>query len=425
VAPSVLSILLIMELWSGDGVLKYEGFEQTLGVRVVADEHFDAEIEVQHVLGFGVLLLGGREDITITLPNVEDPIAVYLRRASGSAHEEETIIFVPKRSPIWTHTTQPLVRGRASLANFNGFEVGAYSRARIQLSATGWDLTIIPVIEELLCHPEPENTTERMITHQLEFGKSDASPFTPDEMRRFLESLGQFFSFCHGGWIGMAFVEGMRADGSSELQAWGMSRIGQLSDPDSFVDRHHLECMVQLYPMFMTKMLDEDWAETISSVVYWLRRSELDGAGVDGGIILIQAALERFAWHVLVRDRGAISDEGFKALAAADQMRLMLNAMRIPRTVPEGLESLVRFAKAVGGIDAPEAFTRVRNRIVHPPKPKAKKVTFPYYDTYRLGRWYAELCVLSCCGYTGKYSNRVRKDQWVGQIEDVPWTSQL
>jgi len=173
------------------------------------------------------------------------------------------------------------------------------------------------------------------------------------------------------------------------------------------------------------KMLDEAWAETISSVVYWLRRSELDGAGVDGGIILIQAALERFAWHVLVRDRGAISDEGFKSLTAADQMRLMLNAMRIPRTVPEGLEGLVRFAKAAGGIDAPEAFTRVRNRIVHPPKPKAKKAIFPYYDTYRLGRWYAELCVLSCCGYTGKYSSRVRKDQWVGQIEDVPWTSQL
>lgn len=414
-----------MELWSGDGVLKHKGFEQAIGVRVIADEKFDVEIEVQHVLGFGILLLSGRDDLTITVPNVEHPIDVYLRLASGSLTEDGTMIFVPKRSPIWTHTTQPLVRGRASLANFNGFETGAYSRARIQLSASGWDLTIIPVIEELLCHPQPKNTAERVITHQLEFRKSDASLFTPDEMRRFLESIGQFFSFCHGGWIGMAFIEGMRTDGPSEFQAWGMSRIGELRAPDSFVDRYHLECMVQLYPMFMTKMLDEAWAETISGVVYWLRRSELDRAGVDGGIILIQAALERFAWQVLVRDRGAISDEGFKSLTAADQMRLMLNAMRIPRTIPQGLEELVRFAKGAGGIDAPEAFTRVRNRIVHPPKPKAKKVTFPYYDTYRLGRWYVELCVLSCCGYTGKYSSRVRKDQWAGQIEDVPWASQL
>jgi hypothetical protein len=413
-----------MELWSGDGVLKFEGFEKTLGVRVVADERFDAEIEVPNVLGFGVLGLGEREDITITVPNVGLPIGVFLRQASSSTSEDGRMIFVPKRSPIWTQTTQPLVRGRPSLANFHGFEVGAYSRARIQLSALGWDLTIIPVIEELLCHPQPQDATERVITHQLEFGKSDASPFTPDEMTKFLESLGQFFSFCHGGWIGMAFVEGMRTDGSCEFQAWGMSRIGRLSEPDSFVDRHHLECMVQFYPMFMTKMLDEDWAETISSVIYWLRRSELDGAGVDGGIILLQAALERFAWHVLVRDRGAISDTGFKDLTAADQLRLVLNVMRIPRAVPEGLEGLVRFAKASGGIDAPEAFTRVRNRIVHPPKPKAKKESYPYYETYRLGRWYAELCVLSCCGYTGKYSNRVRKDQWVGQIEDVPWIYQ-
>ena len=412
-----------MELWSGDGVLKYVGFEQALKLRVVADEQFEVEIEVQHSLGFGVLDVGVQDEITITIPNVEDPISVFLRLASASSSTEGTMTFVPKRAPIWTYTTRPLVRGRASLANFNGFEVGAYSRARIQLNASGWELTIIPVIEELLCHPQPQNTGERMITHQLEFNKADLSPFTPDEMRAFLETVAQFFSFCHGGWIGTAFVEGMSVDGTSQLQAWGMSRIGALRDPDSFVDKHHLECMVQFYPGFMKKMLDEGWAETISSVIYWLRRSELEGAGVDGGIILLQAALERFAWHVLVRDRVAISDAGFKALTAADQMRLMLNALQIPKEIPDGLESLLKFANAAGGLDAPEAFTRVRNRIVHPPKLRAKKELFPFYDAYRLGRWYAELCVLSSCGYRGKYSNRTRKDPWVGQVQDVPWAA--
>lgn len=166
-------------------------------------------------------------------------------------------------------------------------------------------------------------------------------------MKTFLEYLVQFFSFCQGGWVGTVFAQGMRADGCSELQEWGMGRIGALSRPDSFLDRHLLDCLIELYFPFMTKMLDQDWAEMLANVVYWLTRS--DSAGVDGGIILLQAAMERFAWRVLVRDRGAISDAGFKALTAADQIRLMLNTLKIPKEVPTGLVDLVRFSKAGGG----------------------------------------------------------------------------
>lgn len=152
-----------------------------------------------------------------------------------------------------------------------------------------------------------------------------------------------------------------------------------------------------------------------------LRRANIDNAGPDGGVILLQAILERFAWHLLVREQQAISEKGFKDLDAADQMRLMLNTLGLPKQVPQGLTRLAAFAKANNNLDAAEAFTRVRNRIVHPPKLREKEQKLPYYDTYRLGRWYVELGVLAACGYNGKYSNRTRKDQWVGQIEDVPW----
>ena len=178
--------------------------------------------------------------------------------------------------------------------------------------------------------------------------------------------------------------------------------------------------MVELYPLFMKRMDEPAWADTISHVVYWLTRSNIDNAGPDGGIILLQATLERFAWHLLVRDKEAISEKGFGDLTAADQLRLMISVLELPKDVPVGLEDLTRFAKAFG-LDAAESFTRVRNRIVHPPKLKATNEILPYYDTYRLGRWLAELMVLAACGYNGKYSNRTRKDQWVGQVEDVPW----
>lgn len=372
------------------------------------------------MIGFEALLILGRSDLNLIVPVVTHPIRIFLRKTSQSATGQASLIFVPKRSPVWTKASEPLVRGRASLLNFTGFEVGAYSKAGFELTAVGWNLTIIPIIEEILAHPQPRKMGRRRVTHQLEFSRADASSFTAPEMLSFLENVGQFFSFCHGGWIGLALAVGFTQDGTSETQAWGHTRIGRLSRPDSFLDKHHLECLAQLYPAFMTKMRDPDWADAISNVVYWLRRSELDSAGTDGGIILLQTALERFAWHVLVRDSGMFSRRAFEALSAADQIKHLLAKFNIPITVPDGLSELASFARSKT-LDAPGALTTIRNRLVHPPKTSSLATAYPYYDAYRLGRWYIELAVLAACGYTGKYSNRTRAELWVGQVDDVPW----
>ena len=45
----------------------------------------------------------------------------------------------------------------------------------------------------------------------------------------------------------------------------------------------------------------------------------------------------------------------------------------------------------------------------------------PWYDAYRLGNGIVELIILNCCGYSGDYSNRTRKQRWVGEVERVPW----
>ena len=239
-------------------------------------------------------------------------------------------------------------------------------------------------------------------------------------MSCFLERVGLFFSFCHGGWVALGLITGAGADGSVANEEWGIGRIGEPADPDSFLDPRHPEIIGEFYPLFINRLADEDWADAIGNIVYWLQRSEIDKAGPDGGIILLQAALERLAWHLLVRHRGALSEKGFNDLTAADRLRLMLSTLAIPREVPDGLFELKSFALSYG-LDAPECFTRVRNRIVHPPKLSSKKEHYPYYDAYRWGRWCAELAVLASCSYSGMYSNRTRQHQWVGQVEKVPW----
>ena len=46
-----------------------------------------------------------------------------------------------------------------------------------------------------------------------------------------------------------------------------------------------------------------------------------------------------------------------------------------------------------------------------------------WVDGWRLIVWYVELSLLSLFGYKGAYRNRLRRDRWVGLVEDVPWNT--
>ena len=96
--------------------------------------------------------------------------------------------------------------------------------------------------------------------------------------------------------------------------------------------------MVELFPGFMKLMAaSEDWKAAIHHGVYWYVRADTNLIGPDGACVLLQAALERLAWHVLVRERRSISEEGFSKLPAADQLRLLLSALSIPLSASSGL----------------------------------------------------------------------------------------
>lgn len=410
-----------MDFWRGQAVLRYENRMETVEVRVFVDHDFDLKIGLPNDLGLEALFLIQQQDITVEIPESGPPIPVFLSHFSSSVSEGEQVVFTPKRTPLWRSGDVPLRRGTSALLNFTGFDVGPPTRNRMLLSACGWLLTVTPVHETLVCFPKLIAGEEHVVTHALEFERENGTLFSREEMLLFLENLGQFFSFCHGGWVGISLSVGQDENGVAALEEWGHGRLGPPSNPDGWLDRHHLECMVELYPLYMQKVTDEDWADAFGHVVYWLQRSEVENAGPDGGIILLQAALERFAWHLLVRDGGAISGQGFEKLTAADQIRLMISHLKLPRQVPTGLKDLAKYALA-NGLDAPEAITRVRNRVVHPPKLTGKQEKLHYYEAYKLGRWYAELTVLASCGYNSLYRNSTNDGSWVGQVEQVPWT---
>lgn len=206
----------------------------------------------------------------------------------------------------------------------------------------------------------------------------------------------------------------------TSFEQWGFGQVDSFEEASGCIDLHHGEAIFELFAPFIRKLADPNWREIFQHMLYWSMRAEPEGAGADGGCILLQAALERLSWHLLVREQKSLSEDGFKKLDAADQLKLMLTVLRIPKDVPSELVNLTAYAKG-RSMDGPTVFTNIRNRIVHPPKLNAKKDELPYYEAYLLAKWYLELAVLSVCGYNGKYANRTHGLRYTGQVEDVPW----
>jgi hypothetical protein len=110
--------------------------------------------------------------------------------------------------------------------------------------------------------------------------------------------------------------------------------------------------------------------------------------------LLLQAALERLAWQVLVWNKEVLSSDGFARLPAADQLRLLLDSCSMPLQIPTSLKGLVSQAAAFNWADGPQAFVESRNSIVHPPKKASvPKSLIAIFDAWRLGQLVSGTCL--------------------------------
>lgn len=174
----------------------------------------------------------------------------------------------------------------------------------------------------------------------------------------------------------------------------------------TWFDAHHGDSLAEVVPRSLELYEDPGRTETFHSALYWYLRATGLAAGVDGGIILLQAALERLSWQRFVLDREALSQDGFTRLAAEDQIRLLLESCRIPMTIPSGLGQLLKIAKELNWNDGPKALTAVRNQLVHPKE--GRKLPFP--DAWKLAEWYVELVLLHMLGSRASILTALKKN---------------
>jgi hypothetical protein len=248
--------------------------------------------------------------------------------------------------------------------------------------------------------------------------KTDNNTFSSKEAHKLLNVLHDAVSFAAGRWVAPVFVRGLGSDQQIAWKEWGTRPLHpNLGRVETWFDTHHANTLAEILPGVWEIRKQEGRAETFHSALYWYTRSSGLAAGVDGGIILLQAALELLSWQLFVGDRKALSREGFGKLPADDQIRLLIESCGIPTPIPSGLSDLAAKAKELNWSDGPKALAAVRNLLVHPDRRKP----LPFYDAWRLAEWYVELVLLRMLGFDGEYSDRTKPQRWVGAVNPVPW----
>jgi hypothetical protein len=317
----------------------------------------------------------------------------------------------------------PLFKINGGVVNFNQYRMGRAPTIRLEDGTWTFDLT--PVEESRFLYPAEIQSQSHLFSHHLMLQRSDCGAFSCRQAQKPLETLSTFLSFCAEHWVAPALVAGFDQSGAVAMEHWSTALIDPYDRPGNWLDEYHGMAMAEIFPGFSQVMQDAEWRKAIRTAVYWYVRGDTNHVGPDGAIILVQTALERLAWHLLVRVRHSISEDGFSKLAAADQLRLALDACSVPSRLPSHLAQLTAVAKGQEGeqdwVDGPQAFVAVRNQIVHPGKPQRARGGRSLFEALQLGKWYLELILLRSFGFKGSYACRLKIPRYVGDVEPVPW----
>ncbi|CAN5682154.1 hypothetical protein BH24ACT22_BH24ACT22_01960 [soil metagenome] len=364
------------------------------------------------------------DQYVIEFPSIGVSTSVDWINRTYNSSSGTTLTLVPKNGLIERQQESDLSRTTFHLVNFSNSPM--LRGGGIELEAGGWQIKIDPV-------PNLKNRTDELkrsggyaITHAGEIQYGDNREFAQGDAIELLTALNNFFSFVQGFWVPPLLPVGYSSNNSVIWEQWGVRRTDPWQSVPSWFNGLHEDPISTLFPGFWSRWNNELWQKAIESAVYWYVRSNTQGSGTDGSIILTQAALELLSWTTYVEANGGLSKEGFKKLSAADQLRLLLSRTGIPLGVPEELQGLSKLAKQFNW-DGANAFVNLRNSLVHPGHSREDDFSGgkAIFEGWLLGMWYLELILLKLFNYDGVYLNRLKLGGWVGDVEDVPWSNSI
>jgi hypothetical protein len=294
---------------------------------------------------------------------------------------------------------------------------------RVLLQEAGWRVTIhaLPETDSLVRDLRSEGGYA--ITHVGKIARARRGSFTVNEAKILLEMLRLYLSFARGSFVSCSLAVGY--DGVRfSWEQWSCPIIYPWQYYSGWFSGEPGRLLEELFPGFFALFKNALWRKDLREVLYWYLRANNTsaGAGVDGGVILAQAALEKLAWVYLVDDVRAITAAAFKSKAwpAVRKIKELLTHMQIPTEIPTQLVGLCRVAKMYGWADGPTALVEIRNDLVHAERKYRRGCGNPLADGWLLAQRYIEMVILHLTNYTGHYTDRISA-KWVGETTKVPW----
>lgn len=357
-------------------------------------------------------------------------VSGYITQATETvATSSPVTILTGLIEPLTIESPGALTRAVFHLPNFINFR-GApivrpiasgtrYSLGRLTFSFDGWEIDLDSLLDDAE-HRAAAHAGGHLLTHVGEVQRSNGESFTSSQLRDLLYLLGICFSFVRGRWASPCLAVGFNGQGQVSEQ-WNIPHIQALGlESTWFPEDHAKGAMDRLAEGMWRRWQDADIQESLELAVSWFIEGNSQ-EDLRARVAIAQMGLELIGWLLLVRDANVLSPRGFERLDAHDAVRLTLGWTQGTADIPAlfvGLAGLARQQQP--GLDGPEAFTRIRNRIVHPPKGSGSASASSLdaiSDAGELGLWYLELALLNYVGYMGPYRNRTLR----GATMPVPW----
>ncbi len=292
--------------------------------------------------------------------------------------------------------------------------------ARLALSAGEWVVCIDERPDYRELKQQLRTSGGYAITHVGKLTRADGAAFLPEAAKSMLEALHYFCSFAQGTFAGPMLPVGYDHNDEPIWTEWSCPTIDPWSPAMAWCDTVHPGQLLELFPLFMERWRDPYWEGVIRLAVQYYRDAN-EPQPIQGAIAMAQIVLELLAYAILVEDGKHLSKSTYGKNHADQNFVALLTHLGIPTDLPNELTALDATAKHEGWSTGPQAVAALRNSVIHPKRHSRRVDMTTWIEGWRLIVWYVELSLLSFFGYNGVYRNRLRREQWVGLVEDVPW----
>ena len=372
-------------------------------------------------------------EVEISIPSIQLSTKIFIKNFLIKPQQNYQIRAIPYGKPLLIGSPDRTTKVIFHVLNFPKFlgkndviiseKNRSERRGQIILKYNGWQIKITAVRNLRSLFKSLKSEGGYVITHVGEIKRLNKRSFGIEECRKILLALHYFLSFAAGYFTGPILPIGFNENNERLWEEWHKGlKTRYDSEGLSWFDIMHGELLEEIFPGFLNQWQNKIWNEPIETAIYWYLRSNMMEGGTDGAIILAQSALELLAFTFCVEDKKIWIYKVFKNKSATEKIKELLSSLNIPKDIPPSLSKLFALGKNFNW-NGPQAFTEIRNLIVHPGQKRKRLVghDLPLAEVWKLGLWYIELVLLHLFRHSGFYAERLKDDRWVGDVSTVPW----